>query len=220
MDGQLTKLAGGRRNKEAKSTFAIAPITGAHAPAAATEGSPAEAGDSGNDFAALGDELANPIFDITDDSTAPEADPWTKVTASYSASDQKTTLTQSSWGFSVSASASWFLWSAGGSYSHDESKTDFQSDMANCDVSISYSALVVNIDRPWLYAELFDDYELDVPTNAKLSPGPQDMHDWMKKQANDPTFVSNLSQYNTFPAFPTAFIVAADTVLEVSQLAR
>lgn len=34
--------------------------------------------------------------------------------------------------------------------------------MAACDVSVSFSALVVNIGRPWLYGELFADSELDV----------------------------------------------------------
>jgi len=29
------------------------------------------------------------------------------------------------------------------------------------------SALVVNIDRPWLYAELFNDYEIDIADDAK-----------------------------------------------------
>jgi len=29
------------------------------------------------------------------------------------------------------------------------------------------STLVVNIDRPWLYAELFNDYEIDIADDAK-----------------------------------------------------
>jgi hypothetical protein len=27
--------------------------------------------------------------------------------------------------------------------------------------------MVVNIDRPWLYAELFNDYEIDIAVDAK-----------------------------------------------------
>ena len=41
-------------------------------------------------------------------------------------------------------------------------RSDFSSDMAACDVSVTFSCLVVNIRRPWLYGELFADAELDV----------------------------------------------------------
>jgi len=47
-----------------------------------------------------------------------------------------------------------------------------------------------------------------------LSPGPEVLHDLMKKQNKDPKSINSLAMYNVFPAFPTAFIVAADTVLE------
>jgi len=46
-------------------------------------------------------------------------------------------------------------------------------------ILITSSALVVNIDRPWLYAELFNDFEIDIAADAKydlpslpLSPRP------------------------------------------------
>jgi hypothetical protein len=80
---------------------------------------------SGNDTASAGDELARPIFGIPPPGsttvTPGSADPWTKITASFAASDQKSHYDQSSWGFHVGASANWGLFSAGGSYSHDES---------------------------------------------------------------------------------------------------
>jgi len=43
--------------------------------------------------------------------------------------------------------------------------------MAKCDVNLSFSALVVNIDRPWLYAELFNDFEIDIGGDAKYDFG-------------------------------------------------
>ena len=82
---------------------------------------------SGNDLAQPGSELANPIFGLnqapgqTGPAAPAPADPWTKITASFSASDQKSLYTQSSWGFSVGGEASFGLFSAGGAYSHNES---------------------------------------------------------------------------------------------------
>ncbi|KAK0612567.1 hypothetical protein B0T17DRAFT_564881 [Bombardia bombarda] len=109
------------------------------------------------------------------------------------------------WGMSVGGGAGWGLWSVGGSYAHDESKTDSQSDMASCDVSVTFDALVVNIGRPWLYAELFSDFELDVADDILLSPGASELQRMMKEQ---------LAQYNSFPAFPTSFVLAANTVID------
>jgi hypothetical protein len=38
---------------------------------------------------------------------------------------------------------------------------DFSSYMAACDVSVTFSCLIVNMRRYWLYGELFADAELD-----------------------------------------------------------
>jgi hypothetical protein len=77
-----------------------------------------------------GDENPDEAFGITqpnEDTTDPQAgsasDPWTTISASFSASDQTSTSSTSSWGMSLGGSAGWGLWSAGGNYSHDESKT-------------------------------------------------------------------------------------------------
>jgi hypothetical protein len=171
---------------------------------------------------ALGSELASPLFGITPpqnagpgpSTTSGAGDVWTQISASFSAADQKSTLKQSSWGISASASFGWALWSAGGSYSHEQSDTDFKAQMASCDVSVSFSALVVNITRPWLYAELFDDYELYTVTDALLSTGAQDLQTLIAKQGIDNSVLKTLAQYNKFPAFPTSFIVASDVVFE------
>lgn len=76
---------------------------------------------------------------------------------------------------------------------------------------ISFQALVVNIRRPWLYAELFSDSELDTASGINLSPGPGQIQQWMAKP-NDSK--SNLAKYNMFPAFPTSFVIAANTTIE------
>ena len=196
--------------------FNIAPITSANPPGAdGNEG-------SSNELASLGSELASPIFGVTPPQDRPPApstsagaaDVWTHISASFSASDQKSTLKNSSWGMSASARFGWGLWSAGGSYSHEQSDTDFKSAMALCDVSVSFSALLVNIGRPWLFAELFNDFELDTATDALLSPGAEYLHALIAGQGEDTSAITELAQYNTFPAFPTSFVVAADVVLE------
>lgn len=79
------------------------------------------------------------------------------------------TQSQSSWGMSVSGGLSFGFFSMGGSYSNEESKSDMYQDMASCDVAITFSAIVVNIQRLWLYGEL------DTVRGIKLSPGPQKM---------------------------------------------
>jgi hypothetical protein len=201
-----------------------------------------EKGATGTVVAAEGAELADPLFDVPPPSSAAgavtsggatpaagsESDPWVSISASFSASDQRSTANSSSWGMSVGGGAGWGLWSVGGSYAHDESKSSSTSDMASCDVSVTFDALVVNIGRPWLYAELFNDFELDVADNIYLSPGAQDLHRLMAAQSLESTdpkdvakgnsaVVNELAQYNSFPAFPTSFIVAANTTIEVSR---
>lgn len=117
---------------------------------------------------------------------------------------------------SVGGSVGWGLWSVGGNYSHDQSSSDMQSDMANCDVSVSFSALIVNINRPWLYGELFTDFDLDVAAEVKLSPGPELLQQYIKDQAANKQSVAMLGQYSEFPSYPTSFVVAADTAVEFS----
>jgi len=57
-----------------------------------------------------------PPSSATDDAAAAEmADPWTTISFSYSAADQKSATNESSWGMKV-----------GGSYSHDESHKNMQ----------------------------------------------------------------------------------------------
>ncbi|KAK3985320.1 hypothetical protein QBC44DRAFT_405143 [Cladorrhinum sp. PSN332] len=181
-----------------------------------------ENGKSGTTVATEGSELADPLFEKPAAGT--ESDPWTTISVSFSAEDQRSSAATSSWGMSVGGGGGWGLWSAGGSYAHEESKSDSQADMASCDVSVTFDALVVNIGRPWLYAELFNDFELDVAKDIRLSPGAKDLHALMKAQvaksdsphdvAEAAGVVDKLAQYNSFPAFPTSFIVAANTVVD------
>ncbi|KAI9866194.1 MAG: hypothetical protein M1813_001755 [Trichoglossum hirsutum] len=198
------------------SGSSITAIVNAHSSTPQGDAKPNPNATSGNDMASGNADLARPIFGVApppgSSTAAPiPLDPWTKITFSFSATDQKTHMDQSSWGFSAGASVSFGWFSAGGSYSHDESSANFRDAMSNCSISVSFSAMVVNIDRPWLYAELFNDYEIDI---ARLSPGPELLHQWMDNQQKDPKSLSSLAMYNVFPSFPTSFIVACNTEVE------
>ena len=218
IDGLQTKRSG----KLAKTPVTAPAIAGAH------NGEDSK----GTDFAQAGSERAHPRFGLgnvpSPGSNLPSAgtasDPWTSISFSFSAADQKSTATTSEWGMSVGGEVGWGLWSVGGSYAHDSSSSSSVADMASCDVSVSFSALVVNIGRPWLYAELFNDFQLDVIPGLLLSPGAQELHQLMREQkatgdgvSSNQAVVNKLAQYQTFPSFPTSFVVAADTTIEVSN---
>lgn len=80
---------------------------------------------------------------------------------------------------------------------------------ANCNVDISFEALLVTIDRPWLHGELFADMELNVGAGVALSPGPHEL-----KKAIERKDDKALQQYGYFPSYPTAFIIASNVELE------
>lgn len=84
--------------------------------------------------------------------------------------------------------------------------------MASCNVSGSFSAMVVNIKRPWLHAELFQDFDIDIPKGGFLSPGAKTIKWWVETNDNEYNGYVR-TNYGKFPAYPTAFIVAADTRL-------
>ncbi|KAF4333922.1 hypothetical protein FBEOM_12254 [Fusarium beomiforme] len=80
--------------------------------------------------------------------------------------------------------------------------------MAACNLSISFSALSADINRPWLHSELFSDTKLEVD-GFKISPGPVRIHEMIKNGE-----VEESHQPSQFPAYPTSFIIAANTAIE------
>ncbi|KAK6000890.1 hypothetical protein QM012_002973 [Aureobasidium pullulans] len=214
-DNQLQQLNDKRDALLQTRPSTIPVVIGAHAEGDKRVGD----GGTGTDLAAPDAKYANPIFGTSGDPTSksdgsaskPTTDnPWTDMSFSFSAQGQQKASDESSWGMSVGGGVGWGLWSAGGSYSHDQSSSQMQLDMSSCDVNISFQALVVNINRPWLHAELFSDTELDTPADVFLSPGAEQLKDWIAKPKQS---ISKLAQFNMFPAYPTSFIIAANTVI-------
>ncbi|KAI4870348.1 hypothetical protein F4820DRAFT_443067 [Hypoxylon rubiginosum] len=83
------------------------------------------------------------------------------------------------------------------SFCRGASKSDSQTDMANCDA----------------YAELFNDFELDVANNVLLSPGAKRLDNLIAAQmaevkgdvdvaSANPDVLSELAEYNLFSSFP------------------
>ncbi|KAL8947240.1 MAG: hypothetical protein Q9222_006454 [Ikaeria aurantiellina] len=60
-------------------------------------------------------------------------------------------------------------------------------------------------------------FDIDIPDNTKLSPGAVQIKQWVEK-GNSKTGANKRTEYGKKnPAYLTAFIVAADTVLEVFE---
>ncbi|TVY74253.1 hypothetical protein Focb16_v005142 [Fusarium oxysporum f. sp. cubense] len=126
---------------------------------------------------------------------------WSRITLSYSASDIQT---------HESGTVGFGLWTLGGADLHEE----LRREMASCDVSISFSALVVNIDRPWLHSELFSDTDFEVQRGVKVSPGPSHIQQMIKDHGDE-----NSDEW-VFAAYPTSFIIAADATIEFKGEAK
>ncbi|KAJ4178248.1 hypothetical protein NW755_013349 [Fusarium falciforme] len=88
-----------------------------------------------------------------------------------------------------------------------------QKDLSGCTVDGSFSVILVTIRRPWLHADLFQDFDIDTPDDVKLSPGAAKIKTWIER-GDDDSVTDKLADYGKFPAYPTSFIVAADIVLE------
>ncbi|KAF5603989.1 hypothetical protein FPCIR_1050 [Fusarium pseudocircinatum] len=222
---QLAALTTLRATKAASCPPTVSIITGATAPDASD---PTSVGST--TVAPEGSEYANPVFGINQDGTlnadkpitsssktqsqtnATDSDPWTTISFSFSAADRNKVAKSKDNGFSTGGSVGFALWGAGGSYSHDSAHSSMQDDMASCDVSVSFSALVVDIDRPWLQAEIFDDADLDIAADVLLSPGASRLKTAIATQE---------TKLNPeFPAYPTSFILAADTSIDFTGSTR
>lgn len=92
----------------------------------------------------------------------------------------------------------------------DTSNLSFNDLIASCAVITTFSAMLVTINRPWLHSEMFQDVEVDVPGDVVLSPGATRTKDLLEIEA-----LKEDKNFGKFPAYPSAFVVAADITLEV-----
>lgn len=137
-----------------------------------------------------------------------EASVWTRISVKVSrSSSSKTQVTQES-ASSFAAKVNTGLWSASGGAAHTSAATKAMSSMSSLDVEISLDCMLVEIERPWLHGELFNDHELDAAEGFPLSPGPESLH---KTVANNEAVHASYAQ---FCSYPTAFVLASNVELE------
>ncbi|KAK1756581.1 hypothetical protein QBC47DRAFT_299400 [Echria macrotheca] len=139
---------------------------------------------------------------------AQKPSPWTRISAKISRSQATSATVSKTSASSFAAQVSTGLWSVSGGASHSSSSTESATDMSSLDVEISMDCMLVEIQRPWLHAELFSDPELDVADGFDLSPGPE------KLQADVANHRPIDDKYEQFCSYPSAFVVAADVELE------
>ncbi|KAG6864273.1 hypothetical protein C0991_010910 [Blastosporella zonata] len=120
---------------------------------------------------------------------------------------------------SFGASAGWGWWSASASASVSNASTDTEASMAKNSCKISFECMRVDIQRNWLRAELFYDADLTTGPDEFISPGFGKLRDLMEDadpSGNPETIEKELERYSTFPMYPTAFLLAANVVLELT----
>ncbi|KAF5963922.1 hypothetical protein FBULB1_13082 [Fusarium bulbicola] len=171
-----------------------------------------------------GDELvANPslknpgvgnVIDLDNEDTWRNAaddgpDSWTKISCKVSSKSSYSESWTSQSASSICGKAGWGWWRASASASHTESSAEAMSSMSNLDVEVSMSCMVVEIERPWLHAELFADAELD-SGEFRISPGEDVLEDAFDNGKN------LVGEYQQFSSHPTAFVIAADIELSFS----
>ncbi|KAL8802865.1 MAG: hypothetical protein Q9182_003552 [Xanthomendoza sp. 2 TL-2023] len=136
--------------------------------------------------------------------------PWTRISVKVSQSqknDEKVTEESAN---SFAAKARWGFWEVSGSASHTSASAKAMTHMSNLDVEIAFDAMLVEIERPWMHTELFSDHELDCAEGFSLSPGPEELHQYVARNLPvDP-------EYTQFCSYPTAFVVASNVELEFS----
>jgi hypothetical protein len=89
-------------------------------------------------------------------------DYWTSISVSVAESYDAAQSSSSANSFSLGASASWGLWTIGGSVSHSDSTSKVAKQMAHSSVSVTFDCLRVDIRRSWLRSELFYDSDIAV----------------------------------------------------------
>ncbi|KAL3459170.1 hypothetical protein BJX64DRAFT_291423 [Aspergillus heterothallicus] len=148
--------------------------------------------------------------DLFATSTGGKPSPFTHISAKVSKSSSSSVKVSSETASSFAAKASFGLFSASGGASHTAAAANAMSSMANLEVEVTMDCMLVEIERPWLHAELFSDHELDTTDAFPLSPGPEKLHEYVQHNRPIP------SEYSEFPSYPTAFVVGCNIELEFS----
>jgi len=149
---------------------------------------------------------ANPDL-LKDITVAEKPSPWTKITAKVSQSKSSSVKVSTESATSGGAGAGSWWWGVSASASTSSSSANASSSIENLDVEVSMDCMLVEIERPWLHAELFADYELDAAPGFRISPGPAAL----QKAAAEHRQIE--TDYTQFCSYPSAFVLACNVEL-------
>ena len=149
---------------------------------------------------------ANPDL-LKDLTVAEKPSPWTRITAKVSQSQSESVKVSSESATSGGGGVGSWWWGVSASAATSSSSASASSDISNLDVEISMDCMLVEIERPWLHAELFADYELDAAPGFRISPGPVAL----QKAAAENRPIE--TDYTQFCSYPNAFVLACNVEL-------
>ncbi|KAJ8088470.1 hypothetical protein PM082_022543 [Marasmius tenuissimus] len=153
-------------------------------------------------------------------SVRPAADFFTTISLDVNEASSSASSTLSAESSDSSSSESsynrWWWQTVEASAQQSGAQSSIQQSMAKSSCKISFECMRVDITRPWMRPELFYDTDLTVPVGQFISPGAFDLKELMEGKKSQEKYEEEMKLYNTFPMYPTAFLLACNTVLEIS----
>lgn len=145
---------------------------------------------------------------LLEDSMVKDPSPWTRITTKVAVSEFDSLKAASQSSMSENFCVGWGFWSMGISESNSYPKDEPAPVMDDLEVEVSMDCMVVDIDRPWLHAELFADHQLNAAPGFTISPGREILREAVEQDV--PTEIAQ----GQFCSYPNAFVVASNVELE------
>lgn len=154
----------------------------------------------------------------------PLADYFTSIHLSVSQTSDHSKTETSTTSYSASVEATTGMFSGAARMDHSDARATADKDLASCEVDISFDVMRVDIYRPWLFAELFNDLDLrpgpdvklvflhpsiftSILTEYRISPGPVQLKDFIKGKGEDGKKEAEIDSCS-FPMYPTGMVHA------------
>ncbi|KAL6897443.1 hypothetical protein GGI43DRAFT_423858 [Trichoderma evansii] len=145
---------------------------------------------------------------LLEDSMVKDSSPWTRITTKVAISKYDSLKAASQSSMSENFGVGWGFWSMGVSESNSYHKEEPASAIDGLEVEVSMDCMVVDIERPWLHAELFADHQLDAAPGFTISPGRDILKEAVEQDV--PAEVAHAQ----FCSYPNAFVIASNVELE------
>ncbi|KAM0512354.1 hypothetical protein ACHAPE_008920 [Trichoderma viride] len=145
---------------------------------------------------------------LLEGSMVKDSSSWTRITMKVAVSEHDSLKAVSQSAVGENFGVGWGFWSMGIGESSSYPTEEPGSAMNDLEVEVSMDCMVVDIERPWLQAELFADHQLDAAPGFTISPGHEVLRDAVEQDL--PVEMSHAQ----FCSYPSAFIVASNVELE------